>query len=157
MIKISMPKCEDIEIKNLVLDYNGTLAKDGYLIMGVAELIRKIARSVNIYVITANTFGSVHTELRGLPVEIRILQGEAQESLEKLELIKQLDSTVTVVMGNGNNDKLMLKEAGIGICIIGQEGCSTKALSNADLAVIDIITALELLIYPDRLKATMRN
>ncbi len=59
-------------------------------------------------------------------------------------------------MGNGSNDELMLKESSIGICIIGQEGCSTRALNSADLAINNIKDALELLIFPNRLKATLR-
>lgn len=155
MITVNIPGYGDVEIKNLVLDYNGTLAKDGFLLDGLGEIINKIARSINVYVITANTFGNVETEIGNLPVKIIKLKN-SDERNEKLELIKSLDPKVTASIGNGSNDELMLRESILGICIIGQEGCSTRALNSADLAINDIRAALELIIFPDRLKATLR-
>ena len=155
MMEITIPGYGDIEIKNLVLDFNGTLAKDGSLINGVAELIQEISQTVNIYVITADTFGSVRLEMKELPVKV-IQIGTDDERNRKLELIKKLDFKVTASIGNGSNDEWMLKESRLGICIMGQEGCSIKALKNADLVISDIKNALELFIFPNRLIATLR-
>lgn len=155
MIEIAVPGYGDLKIKNLVLDFNGTIAKDGSLIKGVSELIHELAQSVGIYVITADTFGSVKEELKGLPVEI-IKIAAIDERKEKLEFIKKLGSKETASIGNGGNDEWMLKESRVGICIIGQEGCSLMALKNGDLAIMDIKAALELFIIPNRLKATLR-
>lgn len=155
MLEIAVTGHGDLEIKNVVLDYNGTIAKDGSLINGVPELINKLAQSVDIYVITADTFGSVIKELKGLPVEVIKIKA-VDERKEKLELIKGLGAKATAAIGNGSNDEWMLKESRIGICIMGQEGCSTRALNSADLVITDIKNALELFIYPKRLKATLR-
>lgn len=155
MIELTIPGYGDLKIQNLVLDYNGTLAKDGSLIKGVAGLIEELAQAVTIYVITADTFGSVQSEMENLPIKL-ITIGKGDERNEKLELIQRLDPKVTASIGNGGNDERMLKESKIGICIIGQEGCSTMALNSADLAICDIKNALELFIFPKRLKATLR-
>lgn len=155
MINIAIPGYGDLEIKNLVLDYNGTLAKDGRLITGVPELIKTLSQSVEIYVITADTFGSVANEMKDLP--IKIFQIEAvDERNEKLQLINHLGAEVTASIGNGGNDEWMLKESRIGISIIGQEGCSTRALQCSDIAINDIKNAMELFLFPNRLKATLR-
>ncbi|GLI54957.1 hypothetical protein PM10SUCC1_04720 [Propionigenium maris DSM 9537] len=67
-MKIIIPGGETLEIDHIVSDYNGTIALDGRLIEGVAELMGKLAEEVTIHVITADTFGSVERELQGVPV-----------------------------------------------------------------------------------------
>ncbi len=155
MINIAIPGYGDLEIQNLVLDYNGTLANDGILITGISELIKTLSQSVEIYVITADTFGSVANEMKDLPVKIFQIAA-VNEREEKLQLIKTLGTKVTASIGNGGNDEWMLKESRVGISIIGQEGCSTKALQSANIAINDIKNALELFLFPNRLKATLR-
>jgi soluble P-type ATPase len=51
---------------------------------------------------------------------------------------------MTVAIGNGNNDDLILKEAGLGIAILGDEGMSVSAMRNAELVVKNIPDALDL-------------
>ncbi|ABR47667.1 HAD family hydrolase [Alkaliphilus metalliredigens QYMF] len=155
MISVDIPGHGKIEIKNLVLDYNGTLAKDGILIPGVPELIEDLSHLVDLYVITADTFGSVEFEMKGLPITIIGIETK-DEREAKLGLIQKLSSRVTASIGNGNNDAWMLEESRIGICIIGEEGCSMKAMNSANIIISDIKNALELFIYPNRLKATLR-
>jgi len=114
-----------------------------------------LAKLVDIYVITADTFGSVQAELAGMPVKVTRISSK-DERAEKLALVRQLGPQMTLTIGNGNNDALMLKESVIGIGVMGREGCAKSALDNADLLVSDILCALEMLIYPERLKATLR-
>ena len=155
MIIVNIPGYGDVELRNLVLDYNGTLATDGFLIDGMQEIIGELAKRVNICVISANTFGTVETELRDLPLEVVGIK-PGDERRQKLELIQKLGPQATVSIGNGNNDSLMLKEARIGICVMGREGCAQSALASSDMVVSDIRSALELLVLPGRLKATLR-
>ena len=51
----------------------------------------------------------------------------------------------------------MLKEAALGICVLGGEGASREAIANADLVALHINDALDLLLKPDRLVATLRR
>ena len=54
MISIDIPGREHpLEIEALVLDYNGTIAKDGALIEGIPERLIKLAEAVEVYVLTA--------------------------------------------------------------------------------------------------------
>ncbi|NMC74942.1 MAG: hypothetical protein GYA56_11410 [Geobacteraceae bacterium] len=57
---------------------------------------------------------------------------------------------------NGNNDRLMLKAARLGIAVCEGEGCAVAALMNADIQARSIGEALGLLLNPKRLKATLR-
>ncbi len=62
-----------------------------------------------------------------------------------------------VTIGNGRNDAGMLADATLGIAIIGPEGASPEAVSAGDVVVMDINDGLDLLIHPNRLKATLRG
>ncbi len=155
MISVEIPGYGSVKIENLVMDYNGTMAVDGYLVNGLKPLIEDLAKGISIYVITADTFGRVAEELADLPVKVAKLKGP-DEGAEKLQLINKLGRDVTAAIGNGNNDGLMLKGSAVGICIMGKEGCSKRAMDGADIVMGDITSALELLKNPNRLKATLR-
>lgn len=62
-----------------------------------------------------------------------------------------------VAIGNGSNDGLMLAKAALGIIVLGPEGAAVKALQQADVLVKDINDGLDLLLYPKRLVATLRE
>ena len=59
-------------------------------------------------------------------------------------------------MGNGRNDRLMLKEAALGVAVMLAEGVFTETLTAADVVCRDILDALNLLTNPLRLVATLR-
>jgi len=61
-----------------------------------------------------------------------------------------------IAVGNGNNDSLMLKTAKIGVCILQEEGASSKALLNSDIVLKDIKDFFEIINKPKRLIATLR-
>ena len=72
----AIPGQDPLEVRHLVLDYNGTLATDGTLVPGVAERLRELAlppHSLTIHVVTADTMGTVERQLHGLPCELSIL------------------------------------------------------------------------------------
>ena len=155
MVEVDISGFGNLKLKTLVLDFNGTVAGDGRLLEGVGPIIQQLSEKLEIYVITADTFGSVEREMAGLPVKIVHISKEDERN-EKLSLIERLGEKFTAAIGNGNNDEYMLKEAVLGICVIGMEGCSVRALQNADVVVHDIRHALELFLYPKRLAATLR-
>lgn len=157
MIKVEIPGRQALELKYLVLDYNGTLATDGLILQGVAERLVHLSTKTKIYILTADTFGTVRKMCEGLPVEIVVLQKADDGSSEKLEFVRQLGSEHTVAIGNGFNDHKMLQEAALGILIIGQEGCAVNALLASDIVVNKIEDALDLLLNTKRLIATLRR
>ena len=87
MLKLDIPGSTIMELQFLVLDYNGTIACDGRLIPGVMDRITDLAKSLSVHILTADTFGSVRTELNGIPCETAIIpkgkQAEAKAKAEK--------------------------------------------------------------------------
>jgi soluble P-type ATPase len=153
---IEIPNYKTVDLKNIVCDYNGTIAKDGKLLNGVGELFKKLTKDFKVFVITADTFGSVQKELQGFDIEIIVLKS-THHTVEKKDFLNSIGAQNSIAIGNGNNDSLMLQEANISIALMGDEGCSVKTLKNADIVCKNILDALELIIYPKRLIATLRE
>lgn len=156
MIEIDIPGHPKLRLKHIVLDYNGTIACDGALIAGVKGLLAALADQIQIHIITADTFGKVRSSIEGIKCELSIL-APGDQDIGKLEYVKQLGVEHTVCVGNGRNDRLMLKEAALGIAVVLQEGAAAEALLAADIVCSDIVSALELLTHPLRLIATLRT
>lgn len=155
-MKVNIPGKQEIEIKNIVFDYNGTIAIDGKLIDGVKENINELSNKFNFFVITADTFGSVEQELKSVNCKIIKIEKSLQD-ISKEKFIKELGSNTALCVGNGRNDKLMLKEAILGIAILQDEGICTQTLLNSDILVKSILDVFEFLNDKNRLIATLRN
>ena len=156
MIGIDIPGWGNMEVENVVLDLNGTLATDGKIPSELKKKINALAGQVKIYVLTADTQGTATEEIRDMKVELIKIEGKDSKE-GKFNFLKSLDLEKTIAMGNGNNDQFILKEAGIGIAILGDEGISVIALKQADIMVKNISDALDLLLKPKRLMATLRE
>jgi soluble P-type ATPase len=156
MIAIDIPGGTALRLEHLVLDYNGTLACDGMLLPGVRERLQRLAGSIRIHVVTADTFGLARAQLAGLPCELRILE-RAGQARAKLDYVAQLGAEGTACVGNGRNDALMMKAAGLGIALIQAEGAAPDTLSAADVVAPGIEHALDLLLHAQRLVATLRT
>ena len=156
MIKIKVPGGKLLRLDHLVLDYNGTLAVDGKILKDIKPKLKKLQEVLTIHVITADTFGKVLDNLKGIPCKTLILKGTGQQA-QKAEYIKKLGAGKTVAIGNGLNDAMMLKQAALGMAVIQEEGASAKTLMNADLVFQSITGALDVLINDKRLIASLRN
>ncbi|MEE8357119.1 MAG: hypothetical protein V3R33_07395 [Anaerolineales bacterium] len=80
-----------------------------------------------------------------------------KEAQQKAAFLKRLRPDQSAVIGQGENDSPMLKEARIGICILSDSGTALESLLQADLLSPDIISALSLLIHPTRIAANLRK
>ncbi len=157
MIDIDIPGSgEKLAIAHLVLDFNGTLALDGRILPGVAGLLRELAADLQLHIVTAGTFGGVEDEVRGIPCRLKILQG-ADQTGQKARYVDELGAEHTACVGNGRNDLAMLEHARLGILVIQEEGAATESLLAADVVCRDIVSALQLLLRPLRLTATLRS
>lgn len=76
---------------------------------------------------------------------------------EKEKYIHKINPATVISIGNGRNDKLMLKASAIGIIVVQQEGASAETLIAADIVCSDIFSALDLINNPPRLMATLRS
>jgi soluble P-type ATPase len=158
-ISIDIPGFGLRHIHAVLTDYTGTLSRGGRLTEGVRELLLHLSEIVEIHVITADTFGIAEAELKGIPITFHRLNGERQD-MQKQKYGKQVGLKHCAALGNGNNDRLLLKaareEGGIAIAVDNGEGCAIDALSNSNLFVVGAVNALNLLVEPRGCKATLR-
>jgi P-type E1-E2 ATPase len=156
VIELSIPGHGEIRLKHLVTDVNGTLAVDGMLLEGLAKRISALRDRLSVHLLTADTHGrqALIDEQLGLH-GTRLAPGNEQE--QKRSFVTKLGADSVVAIGQGANDALMLKEAGIGICVLSREGSAAETLLAADIIAPDVFSALDLLDKPVRIVASLRK
>lgn len=155
MMTVNIPGQRLLQLSDLILDYNGTVALDGELMEGVRERLGFLSTTLDIHILTADTFGTVQERISGVASRLCIIPKENQAQA-KLNYVRRLGSDTSVCIGNGRNDTLMLKEAALGITVIQGEGASMEAIMAGNVVTLSILDALDLLIHPLRLTATLR-
>ncbi len=155
MIVIEIPGREPLRIDHVVLDYNGTVAADGMLLEGVGERINRLKEQVCVYVLTADTYGTVTRQCEPLGVTVRTFPREGAAGCKE-EIVKGLEGGVAC-LGNGFNDIQMFDAARLSIAVLEQEGMCAALLGHASVLVNSIQDGLDLLLKPDRLRATLRS
>ena len=156
MIEVDIPGFGRLGLKYLVLDYNGTMALHGEPIPGVRERLQSLAPDLSIHVVTAENFGTVRERLADYPCTIETL-ARGGEDLAKQRFVERLGTDGAACIGNGRNDRRMLEAAALGIVVVGPEGAAIESLQASDIAVASINDALDLLLNPLRLVATLRS
>ena len=155
MLNIQIPGRELLTLSHLVLDYNGTIAEDGEIIEGIRSRLAELSRELAIYVITADTHGTAAKKCEGLPLQVLTFPTTEVGKI-KAEQVEKLSGGV-VTIGNGFNDIQMSDAADLSICVIGAEGCCSTLIAHTDVTVTSIEAALDLLLIPGRLRATLRT
>ncbi len=153
-MKIDIPGWGNVDIENIVIDLDGTIATDGRISLEVKEKIGALSNLAKIYILTANTQGPADEEILGMKAELIKVPNEDSKR-GKLDFLKTLNLEMTVAIGNGSNDQLILKEAALGIAVLGDEGVSVSAMKSADIVVKNIQNALDLFLKPKRLVTTL--
>ncbi len=153
---MQIPGYKELEISDIVCDYNGTIAKDGILLSETAELIAALAGRYRVHIVTADTFGSVAKQIEGLDVSLKVLTS-SDHTAEKRKYVEEIGAHRCAAIGNGNNDLQMLRVAALSIAVIGDEGCSVETLMSADIVCRSGTEALSLFAIPKRLIATLRK
>lgn len=156
MISVAIRGWGDLEIEYLIIDYNGTCALDGKLKDGVKEKLEKVSRYIKVFIITADTYESIDSEVDVIGFNVLKVKKE-QSGVEKAKIVRELGPEKVVAIGNGANDAQMLREAALGIGVIGEEGCVNSLFKEADIMVRDVLDALNILLHPERLVATLRD
>jgi soluble P-type ATPase len=152
-IVVSIPTQPDLHLEHLLLDVNGTLTRGGRLIDGVQSRLTGLRGLVDVRLLSADTFGTlddVAEQLGGLPVE-RVSDGE-----EKAALANRLGARRCAAVGNGANDEHMLRAVALGIAVLGPEGAAPRTLAAAEVLTASVLDALDLLLAPKTLTATLR-
>jgi soluble P-type ATPase len=149
---LEMPR-GPVPFRTLALDFTGTLSEDGQLLAGVSQRLRTLAGDLRILVLTADTFGTARKAMDELPVEVQVIR----DGGEKAQVVSGLGPEGVIAVGNGRNDIPMMEVAGLGIAVVGPEGAASGVVRAADVLTRDIREALDLLLHPLRLKATLRD
>jgi len=155
-IDVRVPGFGLLDLAHLVLDFNGTLAIGGRLLPGVKRRLDRVARTLRIHVVTADTFGRARASLANLDCRLEILARGAEDRA-KAAYVRRLGAERVACIGNGRNDRLMLRAARLGLAVIQAEGAAVQTLAAADLVLPSIIDALDLLQRPRRLVASLRS
>jgi soluble P-type ATPase len=153
MIRLEIPQKGIIELHHAVFDVNGTLAVDGVPFPGVVDRLKALGEQLSLHALTAGTHGNL-AELEGtfgFPLHL-IVTGE-----DKLRYVEQLGPAHVIAFGNGMNDVGMLRSAAIGVAILAGEGVAIGALQAADVLILGPLDAIDLLLHPKRLVATLRG
>ncbi|WP_172632617.1 HAD family hydrolase [Methanotorris igneus] len=147
----------------IIFDLNGTIATDGIIKDSTKKRIKELRKYHEIFILSADTFGTlkdIEEELgiKGIKVD---KEKYGSEKIAKNEILKEIrekyKNEKIIAFGNGANDELLLKNADLGICVLGDEGTWTKTLLNSDIVVKNIDDGLDLILKEKRLKATIRE
>ncbi len=152
-LTIEIPGRESLALTYLLLDQNGTLTDRGDLIDGVADRLARLRERLELRILSADTFGTLDQLTTSLGVEGR----RVQTGIDKLTTVDELSAERCAAIGNGANDEQMLRAAALGIVVIGPEGASLATLRCADVVCASITDALDLLLDPRSLVATLRR
>ena len=152
-IHVDVPGGQPLTLTHLLLDFTGTLSCDGVLLPGVGERLKQLGEKLDITVLTADTFGTAARQVEGLPVAFHRIQ----TGRDKANFVRGLSSSGIASIGNGRNDAEMVRMSAVGIAVVGPEGCSGELIASAKVVCRDILDALDLLLNPLRLKATLRD
>lgn len=155
MILVEIPGREALAIEHVLLDYNGTIAFDGMLVPDAAELIGQLAQQAHVAVLTADTYGSVHGQCDPLGVEV-VTFPRAGAAAFKRDYAQALDGQVAC-LGNGFNDVGMFDGADLRIAVLDGEGAYAGLIAHADILARSATEGLDLLLNPDRIRATLRT
>jgi soluble P-type ATPase len=155
MIRVEIPGKGFLEFEHFVTDFSGTLSEDGILLSGVKEKINELSGKLKVHVLTSDTFGMAKKELEGINCIVHVLEGEGHV-FQKEKYVIALGADTVVALGNGNNDANMLRAAKLGIAVCLKEGCSQRAVEASQILVTSPIDAINLLLSPKRLIATLR-
>jgi len=156
MIDLDIPGYDRLELEHFVTDFSGTLSEDGTLLAGVKEKLNDLSEKLRIHVLTSDTFGKARDELKGVHCTLHVLEG-FDHTEQKEKYVIKLGARRVVALGNGNNDIRMLKAARVGVAVCLREGCSGEAIKAAQILVRSPLDAIDLLIFPKRLIATLRR
>lgn len=143
-----------LEIKTIILDLNGTLSVGGNIVDGSDKLLAKLKEAgFRIVLFTGNTRNDADQICQQLGIEWRL----AKNAEDKQHLAHEFESSSCVSIGNGLIDLQLMKAVALRIVTLQAEGVHVQTMLNSDIIVPSFIDALELLLDPQRLIATLRT
>jgi len=156
-MEIRIPGKGNIEIEHLLLDFNGTIARDGKVIHSVKEKVEAVCtKGIKVYVVTADTHGTAREQCMDMPIEVMVFDNSSAAE-NKRKIAEKLGAQRCICFGNGFNDGELFEACAMSVIVMGDEGCSSKALIKSDIVCKSIEDAFDLILKPNRIKATLRG
>ena len=118
----------------------------------MAERLARVGGMLDVRLVSGDTFET----LDEIAARLGVPAARARDGRAKLELVEELGRERCVVVGNGTNDALALEAAALGIVVVGPQGASGAAVRAGDVVCRSVHEALELLLEPRALVATLR-
>lgn len=153
-MKYNIPGRDEIEIKTIILDLNGTLSVAGIVPNGVKERLEQLkSRGFHVLFFSGNTRNDADDLSASLGIEWKLtINGD-----EKRSLAMELEPETCVSIGNGLIDLELMKVVKLRIVTLQAEGAHVQTMLNSDIVVPTINDALDLLIDEQRLIAGLRK
>lgn len=149
-----IPGSGQVELKTIILDLNGTISVKGKLVDGVKERLQKLkGLGYQIILFTGNTRDDADSIAKELAIEWR----QAKTAEDKRDEALGLEPETCVSIGNGLIDTELMKVVKLRIVTLQAEGVHVETLLNSNVVVPSINDALDMLIDPDTLIATLRR
>ena len=152
-ITLTVPGRADVALRHLLMDVNGTLTSRGRLLDGVAKRVENLRTAVDVRLLSADTYGTLDEVAEALG---GVRTSRVTSGAEKAALVNALGAEACVAVGNGANDEQMLRSVALGIGVLGPEGAAPQTLAAADVVTASILDALDLLLEPKAVAATLR-
>lgn len=153
-MKYTIPGMNELEIKTIILDLNGTLSVGGVVPNGVKERLGKLKEmGFNVLFFTGNTRNDADDLATDLGVDWKL----AKNAGDKRDLALELDPDTCASIGNGLIDLELMKVVKLSIVTLQAEGVHVQTLVNSDVIIPTINDALDLFIDEQRLIATLRS
>lgn len=152
-MKYMVPGVGELELNTIIFDLNGTLTVRGKLPQEVFEQIQKL-RDIGFTCVLFS--GDQRGNAQKLAQELGIDFVPTKDTKAKREAARKYDKEHIVAVGNARIDIGVFENAKVRIGTLQAEGIHPGILSHIDILVPSIINALDLLLDPDSLAATMR-
>jgi soluble P-type ATPase len=150
----NVPGQGELKLETIILDLNGTISVRGKLVEGVGERLAKLKElGYAVVLFTGNTRGDADGMAQSLGIEWRL----TKSSEDKRDKALQLSPETCVSIGNGLIDLELMKVVKLCIVTLQAEGVHVQTMLNSDVIVPTICDALDMLIDPNILVATLRR
>jgi P-type E1-E2 ATPase len=156
VININVPGRCTYNIENIIFDYNGTIAVNGKISEATREKISLLCDMADVYVLTADTYGSAAKECEGLNLTLKTFPKDNAADY-KLKAVEELGKDKTICFGNGYNDLKMFEAASISVAVLEKEGMCGSLMREATILVKSIDDGINLLLNTNALIATLRG
>ncbi len=152
-MKFNIPELGELEIKNIILDLNGTLGNYGKVKQTTKDLLLKLKQEgYNLILISGDIRGNAADLAKELNLELLI----GKNSKEKAIQAKKFDKNKTASIGNARIDIGTFENSVLSIATLQNEGIHTGIIKYVDIIVTDIDDALRLFLNKKALEGTMR-